>query len=231
MVVPPIVSDSVFTNLHFSSARLTRALSRFTETSRVGTQLYMKIDFTRYQSVVDAIELSSWTCIEEADIAPKLPVDPDRKLEIRRVYEMLSTKAEIRFGAGYEIAMASDRIQADLFPRATLNSIEIIGKVCSRTEALKLAHPIIESWELFSSKLAIRPNEELPFRDFFDATDTLITWLDDFEIQTENEPFIADSKLQPDPRIRFLRLGVFFKGKERYIPKVTCYWGRSKQSG
>ena len=28
MVVPPIVSDSIFTNLHFSSARLTRALSR-----------------------------------------------------------------------------------------------------------------------------------------------------------------------------------------------------------
>ena len=27
MVVPPIVSDSIFTNLHFSSARLTRALS------------------------------------------------------------------------------------------------------------------------------------------------------------------------------------------------------------
>ena len=34
MVVPPIVSDSVFTNLRFSSARLTRSLSSLIRTSK-----------------------------------------------------------------------------------------------------------------------------------------------------------------------------------------------------
>ena len=44
MVVPPIVSDSIFTNSHFSSARLTRALSRSKQMSNYTYNLGVSIE-------------------------------------------------------------------------------------------------------------------------------------------------------------------------------------------
>ena len=59
MVVPPIVSDSIFTNLHFSSARLTRALSDF-EMLIAATQQKMFTDgeFLTFVSLLLAVSMA-----------------------------------------------------------------------------------------------------------------------------------------------------------------------------
>ena len=59
MVVPPILSDSIFTNLHFSSARLTRALSRLRHGADTNS-VFMKPRFTIKSLLLFVALLSLW---------------------------------------------------------------------------------------------------------------------------------------------------------------------------
>jgi len=183
----------------------------------------MKIDFTKLTAPRDVLHIGSWACIEESNIAPKLPSDSNREPEICRLYETKTSNVDFRFAPGFHLKMNTDRVQAQLFPQH-LNSLEVFGSECSLKDAFEFAQPIVKDWNLICSEL-IGETPETTDVKYTNGLDELKAWRNRPSRSPETVSFLAETLSSPLPGIRFLRLAIFPSGSS-FSARITSYWER-----